>query len=607
VLVESAYLGFVNGNLVLLTAYVLEFFSRGMQRSRRRDWFRIDTGPPDCIMAAIMMKLSPTENRISLPRSSAKKRTSCYQLLAGFWGLLLFLLPTCAPRSSLATGVTIITHGYDSNADDWVRGMADQIPNYYRFPGTNFTTYKLTLTTDGTYYYYQWARTNGSAPAVTDSGEIIVKLDWSQMAGGTALYDISTYDVAGVASWVFQQTNSFTDLGGHALAEFPIHLVGHSRGGSLMNEISRLLGTNGVWVDHLTTLDPHPLNNDGNVDLFFPTDASAASTYANVLFRDDYWQNLGDGLITPNGEPASGAYDRQLYTLSGGYSSSHSDVHLWYHGTIDWRNPAFDNAASITSAERASWWVPYEDQGVIAGFYYSLIGGGNRLSADQPIGQGFPAIRDGYNQAWDLGAGTSANRASLAANNGSWPNLIKFNRIDTNQVVQGQSTSVKFFYQWAQPNTTNATVSFYIDDDFNPLNTNQKLLKQMSVPGNGASSISYGTASLTLDATNAAPGYHALYAKITGGGRTRYLYAPELVQVVSIRQAPTLDLTELNASQFRIGVSGLVGQTIVLQNSTNLQTWLPLATNTLAGSRWVSTNSPPSSPGRRFYRAVLSP
>ncbi len=139
-------------------------------------------------------------------------------------------------------------------------------------------------------------------------------------------------------------------------------------------------------------------------------------------------------------------------------------------------------------------------------------------------------------------------------------------------------------------------MSFYLDDDFNPLNSNDQFLKQMAVPGNGAAYVSYATVSLTLDATNATPGYHALYGKITGGGRTRYLYAPELVQIISSRQPPTLDIAKLNASQFRIGVNGVAGQSIVLQDSTNLTAWLPLATNTLADSRWTHTNTPPGSP-----------
>ena len=64
---------------------------------------------------------------------------------------------------------------------------------------------------------------------------------------------------------------------------------------------------------------------------------------------------------------------------------------------------------------------------------------------------------------------------------------------------------------------------------------------------------------------------------------------------------------ELNASQFRIGVNGVTGQTISLQGSTDLTAWLPLATNTLAGSRWTHTNTRPGSPAQRFYRAVLGP
>ncbi|HOX57191.1 MAG TPA: hypothetical protein P5205_08605 [Candidatus Paceibacterota bacterium] len=543
----------------------------------------------------------PSQGGATAPGPEARR------FFVGLWGLWILLLSACAAPSCLATGVTLITHGFNSDADDWVRGMADSIPSNIRFPGTQFTTYKIILTSDGN---YQCSRASGNAPTLTDSGEIIVRLDWSQMAG--TLFPpsggSSTYYVAQIASQVLQDANAISELGGHALAEFPLHLAGHSRGGSLINEITRLLGTNGLWVDHLSSLDPHPLNNDGNNDWLFATvDASASSTFANVLFRDNYWQGLGDNLFVPNGKPASGAYNRELTILSEGYDNPHSNVHLWYHGTLDWRTPTSDGSASITSDERISWWVAYEDQGVVAGFNCSLIGGADRLSPDQPLGPGFPAIQDGYNQYWDLGLGTAANRTALPANNGTWPNLIKFNRVDTNAVVQGQSLWIKFYYQWARPNTTNATVSFYLDDDFNPLNFNQKFLKQISVPGNGASFVSYANASLTLDPTNAAPGYHALYASITGGGLTRHLYAPELVELVPSPQPPTLDIWKVSESRYRIAVNAQPGQNIVLENSTDLQTWSALATNSIETPPWLYTNSPPSSPNQRFYRAVLSP
>jgi hypothetical protein len=458
------------------------------------------------------------------------------------------------------------------------------------------------------FYYLTATRVSGSQPLAPESGEIIVKLDWRQLADGNS-YD--TYQIAGAVVPALLNTNFISELGGHALAEFPIHLIGHSRGGSLVCEMSRLLGTNGVWVDHLSSLDPHPLNNDGFFDFFYTAVDAPARTYSSVLFHDNYWQ---DNASVIYGEPVPGAYSRHLVNLCGGYGGCsgaagayHSNVHLWYHGTIDFRDPANDTEASITSAERQTWWTTYEDYGGFGGFYYSLIGGGDRTSTDQPEGSGYPIIRDGYNQWWDLGAGTSNNRTALPANNGNWPNLILLNRTVTNQVVQGQSTPIKFFYQWARPSTSIATVSIYLDDDLNPLNNNQTLLKQIAVPGNGASTVSYLTTNITLYASNAAPGYHAFFAKITGAGRTRYLYAPELVQVISSQQPPTLDIAETGTTQYRIGVNGLPGQTIVLQISSNLQSWVPLVTNTLATSRWTYTNAPPSSVDRRYYRAVLSP
>lgn len=511
--------------------------------------------------------------------------------------LFLWCLAVCV--SGYATGVTIITHGYDGNVNGWISGMAGRVPLYSRFPGINFTTYTITLTTDGNNnYFYQWQRTN-SAPATTDSGEIIVKLDWSQMAGGSGTYNISTIDVATIASFVLLQTNAIADLGGHALAEFPIHLIGHSRGGSLVSEISHRLATNGVWVDHLTTLDPHPLNNDGFVDPLPVTDASV-HTYVNVLFHDNYWE---DSNFYPYGETVAGSYSRYLTSLSGGYSSAHSDVHLWYHGTIDWRVPASDTEASITSTERNSWWVAYEQKGTNAGFEYTLIGGSNRLSSDQPLGPGTPAIRDGYNQKWDLGAGSVNNRTAVGTNNGTWPSLTKFDRLETNPVMQGQSIPVKFYYQWARPSISNASVSIYLDDDPNALNGNEKLLLQMNVPGTTMTNVNAVTVSVPLLATNAAPGWHWLLASINNDGLTRYIYAPELVQVI---QPPVLDIAQITAGQFRIGVNGQTNETIVLESSFDLANWQALATNTLTTSRWAYTNSPGAGTPMRFYRARLS-
>jgi hypothetical protein len=319
-------------------------------------------------------------------------------------------------------------------------------------------------------------------------------------------------------------------------------------------------------------------------------------TYANVLFHDNYWQNLGNGFTDPDGEPVAGAYIRQLTDLAGGYantgsiSPNHSNDHLWYYGTIDFGTPASDTEASISNSERTNWWNTYESFGERTGFLYSLIGGGNRLSSDQPLGPGFSAISDGYNHF--------TNRTALISNSGEWPNLVRFDRADTNVVAQGGTVPMMLQYEWVKPGTNTATIDFYLDDDFNPLNGNDLFVGQSTVPG--ASSLTSSALSLPLG-TNATPGSYAIYAKISGGGRSRYLYS-QIVQVISVAQPLVLDISSA-AGQLQIGVNGSPGQTVVLENSADLGAWQSLATNTLTGGRWVYQQSVSVTEASQFYRA----
>jgi len=269
--------------------------------------------------------------------------------------------------------------------------------------------------------------------------------------------------------------------------------------------------------------------------------------------------------------------------------------------SVDLRTPADDSVASITGSERQTWWTPYESQGATAGFYYSLIGAGDRLSGDQPAGAA--RIRDGYNQWWDLGAGTSNNRTALPLNSGSFPNLIKLNIAGTNLMAQGESNAVTFAYQLAKPASSNAAIRMFLDDDFNPLNGNEQLVRESTASGTTSNNVGFGTVSINVAATNSTPGVHSLYAQITAGGRSRYLYAPELLTIFSSFAPPNLAIARSLASEVRIDVMGIPGQRIVLQSTADFRNWQPLATNWLTANIWTYFDT--ASSRQRFYKAKL--
>ena len=111
---------------------------------------------------------------------------------------------------------------------------------------------------------------------------------------------------------------------------------------------------------------------------------------------------------------------------------------------------------------------PQESFGLAAGFYYSRIDGGDRLSSDQTAGVGTPRSRNGFKQRWNLGSSTNINLTALPSNSGDWPSEIKLNWVGTNPVAYGQSSALSILVQWARDTTTLATIDLDLDDDFNP-------------------------------------------------------------------------------------------------------------------------------------------
>lgn len=441
--------------------------------------------------------------------------------------LAALLLALFSAQPVTAGGVTIITHGFNSNVTDWIIPMAGKVGSYPGFPGTTYSCYQISITRNGAGQYVAAATLiAGPAPLLTDSGEIVVKLDWSTLSG---LGGPSTTTVAQAAVGALLSTTLIPEMGGRPLAELPLHVVGHSRGGSVITEMARFLGAEGIWVDQVTTLDPRPVSQFGD---------AAVTSWANVLFADNFWQTLGDGLFVPNGQSVFGAYNRKLLVLGGGYSSSHSDVHLWYHGTIDLVTPTNDTQATITAAERNTWWTSTEMGGAAAGFFYSLIGGADRLSTLEPGGTGTGRIVDGFNKNWDLGAGLGPNRTALPANSGAWPNAIRFALASPNTVPAGQSFGATLYHQAGASAVGNIDVAIFLDSDFNPYNGNESGALQQTLLKTGTTAVSFNTLSPTVNAI-VPPGDYAVFTRLSDGVRIRYLYAPQLLTVTPSLPSPT--------------------------------------------------------------------
>ena len=505
----------------------------------------------------------------------------------GLCSKFLLCLALCAilqPRVVPGAGVTVVTHGFNGNATDWVIPMCNRVlwgPEL----ATNASHYRVSITESGGVYQFSQAFLGGVQPGASTSGEIIVSLDWSTLAG---LGGASTSEMAQQAVALLLATNLIPALNGRPLAELPLHLAGHSRGASVMAETARVLGGQGIWVDHQTTLDPYPVGLLGDPSM---------RNYANVFFADNFWQNID----FPQGIAVTGAYNRQLTSLDGGYASgqAHSDTHLWYHGTIDLVTPTGDITASVSTAERGAWWTPSEGAGANTGFKYSVLRKGDRFSSAEPAGPGTGKINDGINKFWDVGLGVSPNRTALPANNGQWPNPLCLLPAQTS-AGSGQSLPVTLYYQFGLNSSTTGALRILLDPDQNAWNTNEVVLLEQSLAGTGTAAV--GRTNLQCQVNILIPaGNYFLAASLTGNGRTRYLYDAQIT-VTSPSLPLTLVSPRFDQGLFRFELSGTSGRTAITEASTNLLNWLPIATNNLVNGTTSLSVTNPAGPST-FFRA----
>src|ERR1039457_1529200 len=157
-------------------------------------------------------------------------------------------------QSGHGAGVTIITHGFNDTATSgWIPAMVNAvIARNFAGDGSKVSVYQISVTDNGAGgLTVTHSALIGGNPLTTASGEIFVELDWSTLTTGWDLFPgitfHSTTDIATAVEAKLTDPNFISDFGGRPLSSLPIHLIGHSRGGSLVCEISRLLGQQGIW------------------------------------------------------------------------------------------------------------------------------------------------------------------------------------------------------------------------------------------------------------------------------------------------------------------------------------------------------------------------
>lgn len=415
----------------------------------------------------------------------------------------------------LLAGVTLVAHGFQGDPGDpenWLPSMVDEIAA--RIGGATTAMLAVTRVNDVLQTAVSYRGGSLFTSGQNSTGELVLGVDWHTLDASSLN---PTQDIATAVADRILNTNSWNFLAiSGSIAQLPFHLIGHSRGGSLVASLAQTLGERGLWVDQVTTLDPHPWYVPFSLRDYGYDGLELGS---NVVFGDNYFQT---GVI-PSGNEVATSMRRFFPTLSlpGGYfwpPTDHSDVHLWYHGTIDAVGDASDGTVTLTDSMRDTWYGDGEGRGATTGYYWSRVAGGADRRSQTPARQGLT-----------LQLGGDANRMNTPSQTGSqWPNVMieVEDRVYTRRV--GEYLPVRFH---VQDRDSTSTLRFYRDTDSNPLNGGlTEILTSQSLPRTYES---WGHQTMLWNTSGTATGTYRLAAKITdAGGRERWYYVSSPVQLL---------------------------------------------------------------------------
>jgi hypothetical protein len=382
----------------------------------------------------------------------------------------------------LLSGFTLITHGQGGSAGGEVARTADRIA--LRAGGA--AQYVLTVEGSG----IGGARVvsfvkDADSPSIASvrSGEMIIRLDYS---------DVNLLPTTTTAAVVADYLLS------NDLVAQQLHLAGPSRGGSLVSNLAASLGRRGVWVDHVTYIDPVPADNVlPGIGAGFEGPMKVTD---NVTFADNYWRSDNNLLTGFDGQHVNGAHEGNLNNTvqRDNDGDPHTGAGAYYIATIDPTEP-------IVEPARSSWFRGTADAPARnrTGYYFSRIVGGRRPG-------------DGVHPLFGGAAHRDPTRRSPRS---QWPNVADLAVVGQTHVTRGTTVRVGFRYGDAD---SAARVTLFLDPDRNPFNGNATRIgsgRLAATPGVAISRMSGATGGAT-------PGAYYVYAQVVDGtGHVRYAYA----------------------------------------------------------------------------------